>query len=335
MVNRPAHRIIATIFFSSLISVCITADGGAWAQEWKPQSNVEIVVPNTPGGGNDGLARLMQKNWTSQRLLEAPSTVLNKPGGAGNVALAYISQRTGDGHFMSIVSVTQQLNYIVGTSKYNHKDFTPLATLIGDFVAYAVRADSSLQSAKDVIERLKKDPGSLTFGVTSVGGNNHIALVLAMRSAGVNAAKLKTPVFQSSGDSLSALLGGHIDVHVGSVGPVRAHLESGGVRLVAVSSDHRLAGAFAQTPTWKEQGINGTFSTWRGIWGPSRMTPGQIGFWDQVLGKFSQSEEWKQTLDKYDWTNDYRNSRDAQKYLDAINEQLKDVLKELGLAKNL
>lgn len=316
----------------SAAALCASFAAGA---QWKPKTPVEIVVPNSPGGGNDAVARLMQRIWTSQRLVDTPSSVVNKPGGAGNVALTYISQKPGDAHYMSIVSVTQQLNYIIGTSKFRYLDFTPLATLIGDFVAYAVRTDSPLKSGRDMIEQLRKDPASLNIGVTAVGGNNHIALVLATRSAGVNSAKLKTPVFQSSGDSITAMLGGHIEVHVGSIGPLRAHLENGRVRILAVSSEKRLPGGLAQVPTWTEQGVKGTFSTWRGVWGPKGMSAEQLVYWDQVLTQLAQSDEWKQALEKWNWVNDHRTSRETAKYLDALNEQLKEALKEIGLAKNL
>jgi len=316
------------------IALC-TFPSFAWPQ-WKPQSAVQIVVPNSAGGGNDEVARLMQRILASRKLLDVPSTVENKPGGGSDVALAYMTQKPGDGNVLNIVSVTQQLNHIAGLSKFNYTDFTTLSTLIGDYIGYAVRADSPLKSGKDLIERLKKDPSALSCGVTAIGGNNHIALVLAMRSAGVkDVAKLKTPVFRSSGDSLSALLGGHIDVHVGSIGPLKQHIESGRVRLLAISSDTRLTGVFAQTPTWKEQGVSGTFSTWRGVWGPKGMRPEQVAFWDQTLLKLSQTEDWKQELARNDWVNDYRSSKDTAAYLEALNIQLKNALKDIGLAKDL
>jgi putative tricarboxylic transport membrane protein len=302
--------------------------------QWVPSGQVEIVVPNSPGGANDGVARLIQKSWKNSRLLDVPSVVVNKPSGSGNATLSYLSQKPGNGHYLAAVSITQQLNYIVGTSTFRHQDFTPLATMIGDFVAFAVRAESPVKSGKELLEILKKDPGALNVGVTAVGGNNHIALVLATQWAGIDSKKLKTPVFQSSGDSLTALLGGHIEVHAGSVGPLMNYVETGRVRIIALSSDQRLPGPLAQVPTWKEQGVNAVFNTWRGLWGPKGMTASQISYWDNVLGRISQSDEWKRDLEKNVWENDYRNSSETTKYLDALDSQLKEALKEIGLARN-
>jgi putative tricarboxylic transport membrane protein len=305
------------------------------AADWKPSGQVEIVVPNSPGGGNDAVGRLLQKIWQERRLVSTPAIVSNKPAGGGSAALTYLSQKTNDQNVMAVVSITQQLNYITGTQSQRHRDFTPLAIMIGDFIGFAVRADSTIVSGKDLIERLKKDPAALAAGITAIGGNNHIAYVLAARSAGIDTRKLKTPVFQSSGESITALLGGHIDLHIGSVGPLTQQLEAGRVRIVAITSDQRLTGAFASIPTWKEQGIAGTFNTWRGVWGTKGLTADQLAFWDEVLERVSRDPQWKEILAANHWESDYKNSRDALRYLDALHGELRDVLKEIGLAKRL
>jgi putative tricarboxylic transport membrane protein len=278
---------------------------------------------------------MMQRIWQERRLVPTAGVVVNKPGGGGNATLSYLAQKPGDPQFMAVVSVTQQLNYIAGTSTHRHRDFTPLAVMIGDFIGFAVRADSPIVTGKDLVDRLRKDPSSLTAGITAIGGNNHIAYVLAARSAGIDTRKLKTPVFQSSGESVTALLGGHIDLHIGSVGPLTKQLEAGRVRIVAITSDQRLTGPFAVIPTWKEQGIAGTFNTWRGLWGPKGMSADHVAFWDGVLERVSRDPQWKENLDGNHWQNDYRNSRDALRYLDKVHVELRDVLKELGLAKQL
>ena len=305
------------------------------AADWKPASQIELVIPNSPGGGNDAVGRLLQKLLQERRLISTPAIVVNKPAGGGSATLSYLAQKANDPHILAVVSITQQLNYITGTQAQRYRDFTPLATMIGDFIGFAVRADSPITSGKDLLERLKKDPASIAAGITALGGNNLLAYVLAARAAGVDARRLKTPVFQSSGDSVTALLGGHIDLHIGSVGPLAKQLEAGKVRLLAITSDQRLTGTLAIVPTWKEQGIAGTFNTWRGLWGPKGMSVEQIAFWNDALERLSRDPQWKENLAANQWENDYRNSRDTLKYLDAMHLELRDVLKELGLAKKL
>ncbi len=305
------------------------------AAEWKPAAQVEIVVPNAPGGGNDAIARLLQKLLQEKRLVATPIVVVNKPAGGGSATLSYLAQKAGDPHLMAAVSITQQLNYITGTQVQRYRDFTPLATMIGDFIGFAVRADSPITSGKDLLERLKKDPSALAAGITAIGGNNHIAYVLAARSAGVDTRKLKLPVFQSSGDSVTALLGGHIDLHIGSTSQLVKQLEAGKIRILAVTSEQRLTGPLAAVPTWKELGVAGTFNTWRGVWGPKGLSAEQVAFWDDALERISRDPQWRDNLVANQWESDYRNSRDTLKYLDALHAELRDVLKELGLARKL
>ena len=325
---RNAARAVACAVIALAAAPLVAAD-------WKPTAQIEIVIPNSPGGGNDAVGRLLQKLLQDRRLIPTAAIVSNKPAGGGSATLSYLGQKANDPHIIAVVSITQQLNYITGTQAQRYRDFTPLATMIGDFIGFAVRADSPITSGKDLLERLKKDPSSVAAGITALGGNNHIALVLAARSAGVDTRKLKTPVFQSSGDSVTALLGGHIDLHIGSVGPLAKQLEAGKVRLLAVTSDQRLPGPLAAVPTWKEQGIAGTFNTWRGLWGPKGMTADQVAFWDDTFERISKDPQWKENLAANQWESDYRNSRDTLKYLDVLHVELRDVLKDLGLAKKL
>jgi putative tricarboxylic transport membrane protein len=131
------------------------------------------------------------------------------------------------------------------------------------------------------------------------------------------------------------MLGGHIDLHIGSVSQIVKHLQAGTVRVIAVTSDQRLPGAMATVPTWKEQGIAGTFNTWRGVWGAKDLTAEQVAYWDQVLERVSRDPQWRENLATNLWESDYRNSRDTTRYLDALHIELRDVLKDLGLAKRL
>jgi putative tricarboxylic transport membrane protein len=326
--SRMPHAILPALV------IALSLPSSALAQ-WKPAKEVEVVVPNSPGGGNDTLARLIQRIWKDRQIVTASALVSNKPGGAGNVALQYLSQRHADGQSMAIVSVTQQLNYITGNSTVRHTDFTPMAVLLGDYVAFAVRADSPIRTGKDLMDRLRKDPGSASVGVTGIGGNNHVALVMAARSAGVDTRKLRTPVFSSSAESITAMLGGHIDVHSGSVGPLSGQMKAGQIRVIAISSEQRLAGDFAQAPTWKDQGISGVFNTWRGLWGPKGMAAPQLAYWDKALAQLTQSSEWKKELETRMWADDYMDSRATQKYLDGLHAEMRAVLKEIGLAKNM
>ena len=312
----------------------LVAGVSAQAQSWQPEKNVEIVINTAPGSGQDATGRLIQKILQERKAVPTSLTVVNKPGGGGAIAYGYLNQHPGDGHFVSIASKSLLTNHISGRATVTYTHLTPLAILFEEYITVAVKADSPIRSGRELLDRLKKDPGAVSFGVaTSLGNPNHQGVAMAMKDAGIDLRKTKTAVFQSGGNAITALLGGHVDVVPGSVGLMRKHLQAGSVRLIAVASPQRLAGAFAQVPTWKEQGANAIVSNWRGMIGPGGMTAAQTAYWDNALKQLTQSEAWKKELETNNWADEYKSSAETRKYMDGEYAELKGFLTELELAK--
>lgn len=304
------------------------------AQGWLPERNVEIVINTAPGSGQDATGRLIQKILQERKAVPTSLTVVNKPGGGGAIAYGYLNQHPGDGHYVSIASKSLLTNHIMGRTPVTYSNLTPLAILFEEYITVAVKADSSVKSGREMLERMKKDPAFLSFGVaTSLGNPNHQGVAMALKDAGIDLRKTRTAVFQSGGNAVTALLGGHVDVVPGSVGLMRKYVEAGTVRLIAIASPQRLTGIFANTPTWKEQGANAVVSNWRGMIGPGNMTSAQIAYWDNALKQMTQTEVWKKELADNNWDNEFKASADARKYMDADYAELKAFLTELELAK--
>lgn len=336
MTPRAIGRKAWKRWFASLAAVLATAASAAAIAQpaWKPEKAVEIIAPSGPGGGTDKVARLIQRIWQDRQLVTVPVSVVNKPGGGGSVSLTYLQQHSGDAHFLQAVSAVLLTNHIVGRSTFSYTDFTPLALLNSEYVVLAVKSDSPLRSVKDVVARLKPDAGALSIAVgTSLGGANHIAAAAVARAAGADAKKLKTVVFKSSAESAVATLGGHVDMIASSASLVLPHVRSGAMRVLAVSAPKRLGGAFAAIPTLREQGIDAVVDNFRLMIGAGGMSPAQIAYWDQILGRLVQADEWKKDLETNLWENTYMGSRDTRKYLDEQHALLKSALKEVGLAQ--
>jgi putative tricarboxylic transport membrane protein len=313
----------------------MTVSTSASAQSaWKVEKNVEIVVPSAAGGGLDRSARALQRIWQESKTFPGTPTVVNKPGGSGTLGYTYLAQAPADGHHIMISSPTLLTNHIRGIGKHHHSDFTPLAQLSSEYLVLVVRADSPIKSAKEVIDRLRKDPGGLSVAVGSVlGGANHIGIGAVFKSAGVDIRKLRTVVFKSGTESVTALMGGHVDLSTGSPAQSLAQLEAGRIRVLAIASPQRLTGAFASTPTWKELGYNVEANTWRGLIAPKGLTPAQVAYWDATIAKVVATPEWKQEVERNHSESTHLNSVEARKFLDAEYRDLKAVLTEIGLAK--
>lgn len=316
-------------------ALCIAMAAPALAQStWKPADTIEITAPSGPGGGTDRTSRIIQKIMQEQHLVDVPVTVVNKPGGGGSIALAYLKPYAGNAHHLEIASAVLLTNHIVGRSTLNYTDFTPIALLQSEYVVLAVSQASPLKTGKDLIARLKQDPSTLSFAVgTSLGGANHSAAAAVARAAGVDPRKLKAVVFKSSSESMVAALGGHVDVVASSASQALKHVRSGAMRLLAVSAPKRSGGELASVPTLKELGVDATVNNFRFMIGPANITAAHVSYWDQVMAKVTATPEWKQDLERNLYEDTYLNSRDTRKYLDTEYTELKSLMKEMGLAK--
>ncbi len=321
--------------FKAAIWILATAACATHAAQadWAPEKNVELIVPSGPAGGLDRTARTIQKIWRDGKLFAAPSTVVNKPGGSGAVGYTALAQQK-DGHALAIASPTLLTNHILGTSRINYTDFTPVALLLSEYIVIYVRADSPLANGRDVIERLKRDPAALSIAIGSiVGGTTHIGVGAVLKAAGVPVKGLKTVVFKSGGENLTSILGGHVDLAAGPADQVSRYMATGKIRVIGITSPQRLRGALANVPTWKEQGVDVVVDTWRGIMAPKDLPTTQLAFWDSTFARLIQADEWKKDVEANLWDNSYRNSADAKRMLDAEYSRLKSVLADLGLVK--
>jgi putative tricarboxylic transport membrane protein len=327
------RRLALVTLVQALAGVAASATVSA-ASTWKPERAIEIVAPSGAGGTTDRTARVVARILTQHKLVDVPVNVVNKPGGSGTIGLNYVNQHPGDAHTMIIATTGSISNHILGLIPYNHTNFTPLAMLFEEYLAVNTRADSSIKSGRDLIDRLLKDPQSASFGIsTSIGGGNHTSLMVALKAGGVDIRRVKTAVFPGGAATTTALLGGHVDVINTAPGNMVAHFRSGKLRPLAVSAPKRLGGDFSTVPTWKEQGVNAVASSWRGLMGPRGLTAEQVAYWDRVLAALVRTEDWKKDLQDNFWDEGYADAHAARKRLDEEYAEYKTILTELGVAK--
>lgn len=325
---RNRHWIVAALFTIAAMPAFAAAPGA-----WRPDRAVEAIATNAPGGGGDRVLRIMANVMQELRALEVPLNVVNKPGGGGAVSFAYLNQHQGDGHYLLLASKSLLTNHIVGRGP-SYTEFTPVAHLFGEWIAVTVRPDSPIKSGRDLVERLKKDPAALSFGIaTSIGNPNHQGVATALRAAGIDVKKMRAVIFPSGGAATTAMLGGHIDVVPITAAFAASMLRQGQIRLLAVASAQRLTGVLADVPTWREQGLEAVVSNWRGMVGPKGMTEAQRTYWEEALRRFSDSEEWKKELETNFWSNDYLRGAEMRKFLDEDNARARAFLVDIGLAK--
>ena len=320
---------------AALCAGALALAAGAQAQStWRPEKAVEIVLPTAPGGTNDLLTRLIQKVLEDEKLLPVPLVVMNKPGGNQSLALVYVTQKAPDPHYLMFATATVFTNQLAGLTPLGYTDLTPIAVLVVDHTVITVRADSPIKTMRDMVERLKADPEALAFGMVARGGPNHLALSQAMRSAGVDPRKLKTVVFKTNGESMTAVVGGHIHAVVSSVSAALPQARAGNTRLLAVAAAKRVVGEQSNIPTLREQGIDATgISNWRAILATKGVTASQAAFWEEAIARMAASAEWKLQIANTTFTHHFLRGREFAKYLDEEFAATKAVMTDLGLAK--
>ena len=312
----------------------VLAAANAWAQTWTPSKTVEIIVPSAPGGSNDKTARTLERILQEKRLVSTPVVVVNKPGAGNMMTMNYVAQHNADGHYLMIGTPTILTGHIVGTNKLSYQDFTPIASLLNDYVVFAVRAESNLKTGADLVERLKKDPKSVSIGfATALGSHNHIAAGLLMKAIGGDVRAMKVIAFKGSAEAVTAVLGGHIDLVTTAAGNAARHVEGGRMRILGIAAERRMAGALANVPTWKEQGVPVVFGGWRSIMGPKGMPAAQVAYWENVLKQVVATPEWKADIERNFWAEDVAFGAKFAEDLKQEYAAMKSVLTELELAK--
>lgn len=296
---------------------------------------MQIVAGTPPGGGLDRVARSLAKIIVEGLLVEVPVEIVNIPGGGARRAWThYIDNHPGDSHVIGISSPNLTTDYLVGAASFEHSKYVPIATLVTEYIAFAVKSDSRLKMGADLLDRLGREPSSVTVALsTALGNPNHIALAKLTRHSGgdVNAPAIR--VFDTALDAVADVVARKADVCAVTAASTLSELNAGGIRLLGISGPERLAGPFAATPTWNEQSVDCTIGAWRGITGPVGITPAQVAYWEGVLKTVTQHSLWREDLSRLSWSPMYQTGVALHAYLDNERAEFAATLGELGLLK--
>jgi putative tricarboxylic transport membrane protein len=312
-----------TLVFLFLLS------GDSHAQKFLTKP-IEFVCHAAVGGGSDIMARMMQAVIEKEKLCPQTVAVVNRSGGGGAIAFAYVAGKKGDPHFWLTATTSFLTTPLLGKSKYTYRDFTALANLAYDDFFITVRADSPYKTMKDLIADARKRPGQVRTGGTYAPGTDALISHLLEREVGV---EFNYIPFKSGGEAMVALLGGNLDMFYPNPGEALAQLEAKKVRILAVASEKRLEAA-PDFPTLRELGINVAFQQVRSIAAPKDIPQEAIRYYEELFRKLADSKLWKEKYIKENMlTWDYQNSAETRKLWESNNESCSRIMKEMGVIK--
>lgn len=283
-----------------LKSLAALAAAGALPHTAWANANLKMMIPANPGGGWDTTGRALG-NALRDAGVAASVTFENKGGAAGAIGLAqFFNASKGDPNALMVMGAVMLGGIITGKPPVSVTQVTPIARLTSEYNVFVLPANSPYKTMKDVVEQLKKDPGSIKWGGGSRGATEHIAAAMIAQAVGVSAAKINYVPFRGGGEATAAILGGNVTIGGSGYSEFQPYIESGKMIPVAVTSAKRLPGI--NVPTLKELGIDVEIGNWRGVYGAAGITPAQQAALADMIVKATKSKSWQESLTKNAWT---------------------------------
>ena len=325
----------ATLVLGAALAACSQQTGGAAGSAGDaadyPSETVEIMVPAAAGGGWDSTARAIQQVIESENLVDEAVEVFNVEGGGGATGLAQLQGDQGDPHKLMMTGLVMIGALERADSPVSLSDTTPLAILTTEAEAFVVPSSSQFTTIEQVVEAYKADPSSVTFGGGTAGGSDHLVVAELLQAAGADPSDIKYVGYSGGGEATAGILSGDVEVGVSGLSEFEAQIESGEMRLLAVSTADSVEVAGQPAPTLQDAGYDVDFSNWRAIVGAPGLAEEQTTAVVGLLDEVHASAAWEETLQQNGWTDFYRTGDEARAFSEEETEGVTSRPQELGL----
>jgi len=290
--------------------------------------SLKMMIPANPGGGWDTTGRELAKAIQSTGAVKNIQFD-NKGGAAGAIGLAqFVNSAKGDPNAVIMGGMVMVGGLITNKSAVKIDQITPIARLTSEYEVIVVPANGP-KTLKELLDKFKANPGSVSWGGGSAGGTDHILAGLIAKAIGADPSKVNYVPFKGGGEAVSAIIGGHVTAGISGLSEFAQHIKSGKMRALAVSSPKGMEGI----ASLKEQGIDVELANWRGIFGAPGITKAQRDELIAAVEKGTKSAAWKESLKKNDWEDFYLPGDAYGKFVEDENKRIGDILSALGLGK--
>ena len=290
---------------------------------------VNLIVPLAPGGIADITARPFAIPLA--RELGQPIIVENRIGAGGAVGMSHASKQKADGNTLlmalSSILIIPEADKVMGRPpSYTLNQFTPIALVSADPTVLVVRANSPWKTITDLVRDAKAKPKTLSFSSSGIYGTTHVAQAMLWQSAGVEL--LHVP-YNGGGPSMTALLGGQVDITAQAPGTVAAHVKAGTVRVLGTWGAERLKG-WPDVPTCKEQGFDVEFYIWSGLFTPAGLQPAKLAQLRVAARRSTQDAGFMAAMSTMNTSIRYMEGAELDRFLEQDQKRLAVVIKAMG-----
>ena len=319
---------VGVAVFPLAAALCVLAVQ-AQAGEFTPTKPIQMIAAAAPGGGSDIMARTIAQIVASEKLSPQPMVVQNIPGGGSAIGTTQVSRMKGDTHALLVFNPASVAGLLVaGKGAATIRDLTMIAQLALDEQLIVVKSDSRFKSIKDIVAEAKTKENALS--IAGADQADRVCSRLFEKAAGV---KMRFVQFNSGGEAITALLGGHVDMIWANPPEFVSQYEAKMVRPIAVAQETRIQ-AFKDVPNFRENGLDVVFKFYRGVVAPPELPADVVAYYESMMKKLNDTKAWKENyLAKYILSPGWQGSQEFSKTIADSEVVFEETLKGLGLIK--
>lgn len=322
------RRTFTTLAAASTLAPAVLRNTAFAQDDWASET-LQVMAPAAPGGGWDSTAREIQRNLQEAGIIETVE-VFNVEGAGGTIGLSELASRhSGDGHMMMVMGLVMIGAIGLNQAPVGLDQSTPIARLTGEWEVIVVPSASEIETIEDLMAMFKDDAEAVSWAGGSAGGTDHLLVGLIAQDQDVDPGLINYVPFSGGGEALSSLLGNETTAGVSGIGEWLPQIEAGELRALAVSG--RDEGGDESIPTLQESDIDVELSNWRGIVAPPELEDADRDAMVEAITALNESEQWTETLENFDWSNQFLAGDDFVEYITEENERVNGILTDLGL----
>jgi tripartite-type tricarboxylate transporter receptor subunit TctC len=311
-------------------SLCCLSMGSALAADNFPSHPIRLIVPFSPGGSSDLVARLLSKD--AEKYLGQPIVVENRPGAAAMIGLNELALAKPDGYTIGITNSGMVVQPLYGIARYNYAvDLQAIAEVGETPFVLVVKGDSPWKTLDEFMTYARANPDKMNYGITGIGNTSHIG---PAQLQVLGKFPMEPVNFDGGGSLITSLLGGHIQA--GGINPVdiKEQVKAGHIRVLAVFDDKRLTDPlFKDAPTAKELGYDVVVTLWQGIGAPKNLPEAVKNKLADALQKAVSTPETQAAIRQLGMEPTYKGPAEFGKMWIDQQAHFKKVVTETGILK--
>lgn len=311
--------------FAALGALAATIGIAGTAAAEYPERPISMIVAASPGGGTDIMARTMVP-FMEKYLDGASITVINKPGAGTEIGATALAEAEADGYTIGMINLPHMIAIPIEREAVFSmlESFDPLANLVTDASAFNVSPDSDFQTLDDLVAYAKENPGAVTVGTTGVGGDDHLAMLLFEKAAGIEMTHVP---FDSGAPVRAAVMGGHISVGSFNVSEAVDFVKEGKLRTLGVMDAKRWSEA-PDIPTFEEQGYKAELAAHRGMAAPKGVPADRLAMLRDAIAQTMADPEFQEKAKEQKLPLNYLDHTEYLALLQALDADMKAVWQE-------